>query len=256
MATEHSGGGNPARTLALLWGGEPARSRGRKPGLDVGLIARAAIEIADADGLDGLSMRRVAEQLGVGTMSLYTYVPGKAELIEIMLDAVHGEVTAGPPPEGGWRERLENVARANWDLARRHPWIARVATATRPPLGPRSIAKYERELAAVAGSGLDDIEMDAVVTLVNQYVQSAARGVADAADIERGSGLDDQAWWAATAPLLSRVFDPARYPLAARVGAAAGEHHNAAYDPQFAFDFGLQRILDGVEALVRHRAAS
>jgi len=253
VATEHSGGGNPARTLALLWGGEPARRPGRKPGLDVGLIARAAIEIADADGLDGLSMRRVAERLGVGTMSLYTYLPGKAELIEIMLDAVHGELTAPTPPEGGWRERLEQVARSNWDLARRHPWTVRVATATRPPMGPGSIAKYERELAAVAGSGLDDVEMDAVVTLVNQYVQSAARGAADAADIERSSGLDDQAWWAATAPWLSRVFDPSRYPLAARVGAAAGVYHNAAYDPRYAFEFGLERILDGIEALVRRR---
>lgn len=256
MATAHSGGGDPARTLALLWGRDPARSRGRKPGLSVRRIAQAAIEVADTHGLDALSMRRVAERLGVGTMSLYTYVPGKAELIDVMLDAVHGEIDAVAAPSGDWREKLRHVACTNWDLARRHPWILHVATAARPPLGPRSIAKYERELAAVAGSGLDDVEMDAVITLINQYVHSAARGAADAADIERSSGLDDQAWWAATAPWLDKVFDPARYPLAARVGSAAGEHHNAAYDSQYAFEFGLQRILDGIEVLIQRRAAT
>jgi AcrR family transcriptional regulator len=219
-------------------------------------IAEAAIEVADTQGLDALSMRRVAEQLGVGTMSLYTYVPGKAELIDVMLDAVHGEADGATAPEGGWREKLEHVARANWDLARRHPWILQVATAARPPLGPGSIAKYERELAAVADSGLDDVEMDAVITLINQYVHSAARGAADAADIERSSGMDDQAWWAAAAPWLEKVFDPGRYPVASRVGSAAGEFHNAAYDPQYAFEFGLQRILDGIEALVQRRGSS
>jgi AcrR family transcriptional regulator len=122
VATAHSGGGDPARTLALLWGRDPARSRGRKPGLTVRGIARAAIEVADAHGLDALSMRRVAERLGVGTMSLYTYVPGKAELIDVMLDAVHGEISAVPAPGGDWREKLEHVAQANWDLAQRHPW--------------------------------------------------------------------------------------------------------------------------------------
>jgi AcrR family transcriptional regulator len=212
--------------------------------------------VADAHGLDALSMRRVAERLGVGTMSIYTYVPGKAELIDVMLDAVHGEADGEAVAAGGWREKLEQVARANWDLARRHPWILHVATAARPPLGPGSIAKYERELAAVADSGLDDVEMDAVITLMNQYAHGAARGAADAADIERSSGMDDQAWWAAAAPWLEKVFDPGRYPLASRVGTAAGEHHNAAYDPQYAFEFGLRRILDGIEALVQRRGTS
>jgi AcrR family transcriptional regulator len=256
VSTAHSGGGDPARTLALLWGRDTTRSRGPKPRLSVHRIALAAIEVADADGLDALSMRRVAERLGVGTMSLYTYVPGKAELIDVMLDAVHAEPGPAAAPGGGWREKLEQVARANWDLARRHPWIPYVSTASRPPMGPGSISKYERELAAVADSGLDDVEMDAVITLINQYVHSAARGAADAADIERSSGLDDQAWWAATAPWLDKVFDPGRYPLAARVGSAAGEHHNAAYDPHHAFEFGLQRILDGIEVLIQRRAAT
>lgn len=98
MATIQTGGGDPARSMALLWGTEaPPRTRGRKPGLTVGGIATAAIELADTEGLEALSMRRVAQRLGVGTMSLYTYVPGKAELVDVMLDAIHLEPRSEAP---------------------------------------------------------------------------------------------------------------------------------------------------------------
>lgn len=263
MTTVHSGGGDPARTMALLWGGERAHrgtgrstghGRGPKPGLSVRQIAEAAIELADAEGLDALSMRRVAERLGVGTMSLYTYVPGKAELVDVMLDTVYLDTTAStePAPESAtWREKLEQVARENWARARRHPWTLLVATNSRPPLGPGLVAKYERELRAVEGVGLPDVDMDSVVTLINDYVHGAARGAVDSADVQRNTGMDDEAWWAAMAPWLNRVFDPGQYPIAARVGTAAGEYHQTAYDPEHAFAFGLNRLLDGIETLIR-----
>ncbi|HEX6522937.1 MAG TPA: TetR/AcrR family transcriptional regulator [Streptosporangiaceae bacterium] len=248
----HSGGGDPARSMALLWGAErPARARGRQPALTIRQITTAAIELADVEGLDALSMRRVAERLGVGTMSLYTYVPGKAELIDLMLDAIYTETSPGPPPAASWRERLEHVAHENWDRARRHPWMLQIAASSRPPLGPGLVAKYERELETVDGLGLSDIEMDAVIALINDYVQGAARGAVDAVSIRQATGIDDETWWAAAAPWLNRVFDPRRYPVAARVGAAAGEYHRAAYDPGHAFEFGLQRVLDGVGALIQ-----
>jgi hypothetical protein len=144
VPTVRSGGGDPSRILALLWGfDQPARARGPKPGLTVQGIARAAIDLADSEGLDALSMRRVAGCLGVGTMSLYTYVPGKAELVDVMLDAIHRE-TPIEVPRGSWRQQLEATARDQWALARRHPWMLHIAT-TRPPLGPGIIAKYERD---------------------------------------------------------------------------------------------------------------
>ncbi len=252
MATVQSGSGDPSRSMALLWGSEaPTRTRGPKPGLTVRGIVRAAIELADAEGLDALSMRRVAERLGVGTMSLYTYVPGKAELIDVMLDTIHLETTPEAPP-GTWREQLEAVARDQWALARRHPWMLHIAT-TRPPMGPGIIAKYERELRAVEGLGLDDLEMDSIVTLINGYVAGAARSAIDAFDVQRSSGMNDAAWWAATGPWLAKVFDPQHYPVAARVGTTAGQHHQAVSDPDHAFEFGLQRVLDGIEVLVHQR---
>jgi AcrR family transcriptional regulator len=255
VTTEFTGGGDPARSMALLWRTHEQVSRKGRPEVSVDRIVRVAIDIADADGLAALSMRRVAERLGVGTMSLYTYLPGKAELVDLMLDTVYGETPWPDDVAGGWRDRLERVARENWALYRRHPWLLHVAATSRPPLGPNVIAKYDHELRAVDGIGLSDVEMDAVVTLVGGFVHGAARGAAEAGQVVRRTGVTDEQWWYATAPYLEQVLDARRFPLAARVGAAAGAVHGSAYDPQHAFEFGLQRMLDGVEALVRSRTA-
>lgn len=259
MATEYSGGGDPARTMALLWGTAKKPTRGPKQGLSVEGIVRVAIEAADAEGLEALSMRRVAKRLGVSTMSLYTYVPAKAELVDVMLDAVMGEATrpadAADAAGGGWRRRLEAVARENRALYLRHPWVLQIAATSRPPLGPNVMDKYEHELRAVDGIGLSDVDMDSVLTLVLGYVEGAARREVEAARAEERTGKTDEEWWRANAPLLEKVFDAGRYPTAARVGAAAGAAYEAAYDPERAFEFGLQRVLDGIGTFVRQRTA-
>ena len=250
---EHSvfpGSGDPARSLALLWRTSERASRKGKPDLSVDLIVRAAIELADSSGLQALAMRRVAERLGVGTMSLYTYVPGKPELLDVMLDAVYGEITEAT--QDTWRARLEHIARENLALYQRHPWLTQVAT-SRPVLGPNTIAKYDAELRAIDGIGLDDIEMDSVLTMIMGYVHGAARGAADARAAEQSSGMTDQQWWYAHVPFLERIMDGRRYPTAARVGSAAGEAHQSAYDPEHAFEFGLRCVLDGIEMLVNGR---
>ncbi|MEV0428145.1 TetR/AcrR family transcriptional regulator [Micromonospora sp. NPDC050495] len=253
MTTEYSGTGDPARSLALLWRtrDKPSRKGGD---LSVGRIVHTAIELADAEGLTALSMRRVAERLGAGTMSLYTHVPGKSELLDLMLDTVYGETARPDDVPGGWRGRLERVARENRALYLRHPWLLQVAT-TRPPLGPNLIAKYEYELRAVDGIGLTDLEMDAVVTLVDNYVHGAVRAAVEMAQAAQRTGLTDQQWWHAHAPYLERALDARRFPLAARVGTAAGEEYQAAADPQRAFEFGLARLLDGVQTLIGQRHA-
>lgn len=250
---EYSGKGDPARSLALLWRTSERTSRKGRPELSVERIVRAAIDVADAEGLQALSMRRVAERLGVGTMSLYTYVPGKPELFDVMLDTVYGETARPEDAPGGWRGRLEQIARENWALYLRHPWLLQIA-ATRPVLGPNATAKYDYELRAVDGIGLTDLEMDSVITLITGFVHGAARGAVDAAQAESQTGMTDEQWWAAHAPFLSLIADPGRFPTAARVGQAAGEALNAAYSPEHAFEFGLQRVLDGIEALVSQRA--
>jgi AcrR family transcriptional regulator len=254
MAPEYSGGGDPRRTIALLWGIEKKPTRGPKPALSVERIAMAAIEVADAEGMGALSMRRVAERLGISTMSLYTYVPGKAELVDVMLDTAFGELAGSEYADRGWRAGLERIAHENWSLYHRHPWMLQVAATSRPPLGPNVIAKYDRELLAVDGIGLTEVEMDSVLALVLEHAQGAARRSVEVAEAEKHTGKSDHEWWRASEPLLEEIFDPDRYPTASRVGPAAAEAYGSAYDPEYSFEFGLQRLLDGIETLVRSRS--
>jgi AcrR family transcriptional regulator len=252
--TRHYGGrGDPVRSMELLWGTGPApKSRGPKQALTVERIVQAGIEIADAEGLAAVSMRRVADRLGVGAMSLYTYVPSKTELVDVMFDRALG---AGPPVEsaGGWREQLTAIARSTWDTYQRHPWLLQVMALSRPPLGPNSIALYERDLRAVDGIGLTELEMDSVVSMVGVYVQGTARAAIEAARSVSDTGVTDAEWWSTYAPLLEKVFDAESYPVAARVGDIAGQTYQSAYDAKHGFEFGLARILDGVAALINTR---
>jgi AcrR family transcriptional regulator len=252
MARERSGRGDPARVLALLWRAEdPGPRRGPRPALSVERIVASAIAIADHEGLEAVTMRRLARAVGVGAMALYTYLPGKAELLDLMLDRVYAEMPAAPWPED-WRERVAALARDNRALFDTHPWAAAVSTG-RPPLGPGLIAKYDRELRAFDGLGLDDVEMDAALTFVLDFVRASALAAQDARANRDDTGLTDEQWWAANAPLLERALDPGAYPTAARVGSAAGAAHGGAHSPDHAWEFGLGRVLDGLEALVDRR---
>jgi AcrR family transcriptional regulator len=250
MSTEYTGSGDPARSMALLWRG-PEQPAARS-GLTVDRIVHAAIALADGDGLDALSMRKVAERLGVGVMSLYTYVPSKAELIDVMLDTVLGQMGQPAEVDGDWRARLERIARDNLTVYQHHPWMLQVAV-QRPPMGPHLIAKYDYELRALTEIGLTEVEMDSVLTLLLGYVAGAARGTVEAAQVERRTGMTDEQWWAAQAPLLEQVLDPERYPIASAVGSAAGEANQGAYDPNHAFEFGLQRVLDGIDVFIQRK---
>lgn len=194
-------------------------------------------------------MRRVAAQLGVATMTLYTYVPGKAELVDLMLDTAYQHLplteTTGQP----WRQRLEVVAAENRALFLAHPWMATVSTA-RPPLGPGLMAKYDHELHTLDGIGLSDIEMDDALTHLLSFVQANAHAALDARAAQRESAMSDETWWASNAPLLARILNEDAYPLATRVGTAAGNAHGTAYDPDHAYQFGLNRLLRGLAELI------
>jgi AcrR family transcriptional regulator len=258
VTTDYSGGGDPARSLPLLWRDRKVPTRGPRPGLDVERIAAAAIELADAEGLAALSMRKVAERLGVGTMSLYTYVPGKAELLDVMLDTVLAEA-ARPDGAGGWRAGLELRAREDWALFHRHPWILQISP-SRSMLGPNETDLFEASLRAVAGVGLSGAEMVLVVNLVAEYTRGAAAGAVGAALAEQRTGISDEQWWAAREPLFDRYFDPERYPTVTSVAAdgafeqPAGEGGYTVAWARASFEFGLSRVLDGIEAFIRERS--
>ncbi|MFE4371496.1 TetR/AcrR family transcriptional regulator [Streptomyces sp. NPDC056835] len=250
-STESTGSGNVARSLELLWGSGERPSRGPKPGLTLDRIVTTAVALADAEGLDAVSMRRLSTELGTGTMSLYRYVPGKGELIDLMLNQVRGE-TAAPPEspgsESGWRAATEAVARAALALHQRHPWLLSVNQA-RPVLGPNSVSGLEKTLSAIKGMGLSDPELISVIIMVEGYVTGVARTHVHAVEAEKRSGISDQEFWQAQEPVLSNAMTSGVYPVMASLSVEA-------FSPEFDhFEFGLQRILDGLEVLVERRAA-
>ncbi|MBF6077882.1 TetR/AcrR family transcriptional regulator C-terminal domain-containing protein [Nocardia beijingensis] len=244
---ERSGAGDPVRTLELLWRvpAAPGAGRGPKQRSSVEAVVAAAIEIADAEGLAAVTMRAVANRLGLTPMATYTYVPGKSELIDLMLDAVYARMERADLTGLPWRERVTLIAAENRAMLARHPWVAYLPT-TRPPLGPGLAAKYDHELEAFADLGLDDVAMDAALTFVLGFVTSVARIAIDSARAAADSAMSDEQWWERAAPVLEQVFDARRYPLAARVGTAAGQAHDAAYSADHAYEFGLTLVLDGL----------
>ncbi|MCF2529156.1 TetR/AcrR family transcriptional regulator [Yinghuangia soli] len=254
MAAEKPGRSDPARTLALLWRAKEPPARGPKPGLSVDRIVAAAIGLADDSGVGSLSMRRVAERLGVGTMSLYTYVPGKDELLNLMLDAVLAEVEERRPVGfiGTWREALEQHARADRAVALRHPWVVSLSTPGLMLMGPAETARSEFAMKAVSEIGLTQREMVDVVNLVDGYVRGVAQITADIGTANRESDVDYEDWWEKATPMLERFIQQSRYPTLYAVW------NSGAFEtpPEEGFEFGLQRLLDGVEQLVEARAAA
>lgn len=238
------------RSIYLLWGHHPSPGRS---GLTVPAIVRAGIEIADADGLDAASMRKVAERLGVSTMSLYNYVPGKEDLTALMLDAVYHELydndVQAAENAGDWRDGMRFVARRNWDLCVRHPWLLDLRM-SRPVLGPNTSRKYETELRPLDDIGLSDVEMDAALTLVLNIVESTARAYRGTLQTQKDSGMTDIEWWKVVAPVLEHVMDDDDLILSARVGSSVGTQFDAAQNPEHALGFGLETILDGIQARI------
>ncbi|MEU9123252.1 TetR/AcrR family transcriptional regulator [Streptomyces sp. NPDC048506] len=245
--TEENTAADPGRTVELLWGAKESHGRA---GLNLAGIVAAAIEVADAEGLPALSMRRVAERLGFTTMSLYRHVPGKAELIELMRDTVVGELDMvapdHPEPENGdWRSGMEAWARARWALHLRHPWLAHTAGSRRLP-GPNIMADYDRALRIAERTGLRASEAIAMVSLVGGFVTTAAQQAHEALREERESGISNAQWWRSREELVAHMSP---YPALGRLWQAGGFD-----EPEDPFDFGLARTLDGVELLIRRRS--
>ncbi|MEV8340826.1 TetR/AcrR family transcriptional regulator [Streptomyces niveus] len=254
--TESSGSGDVSRSMELLWGTGERATRGPKPGLTLDRIVTAAIELADAEGLAAVSMRRLSTELGAGTMSLYRHVPGRAELVDLMLDRVQGEGAHAPEPDTaepdtvqsthGWRKTVERAARDELALYQAHPWLLSV-NQTRPVLGPGAVGGMESMLAGIKDTGLSDPELISVIIMVSGYVSGVARTQVHAVEAQQVTGISDDEFWRAQEPMLSTVMTSGRYPLMAALSPEA-------FGPDFDhFEFGLQRLLDGLEVLVEQR---
>ncbi|MGC9665533.1 TetR/AcrR family transcriptional regulator C-terminal domain-containing protein [Planosporangium sp. 12N6] len=220
-------------------GGPAAPPRGYDLSRD--RIVRAAVAVADADGLAALSMRRVATDLGVATMSLYRHVPGKDELLLLMTDAVFAEEPLQARPPSDWRERLETAARLMWTVFRRHPWAAEVLSMTRPQLLPHLMTYAEWSLSALRGQGLGVDDMMNVHLTLFGHVRGVALGLQSEAQAEQDTGMTADEWIETQGPGLRELLASGRFPA---LGYLVRQQFD--YDIDAVFEYGLQRLLDGV----------
>ena len=224
----------------LLWGKEPVRSRGPKPAITLAAIAEVAIRIADAEGLDAVSMQRIAGELPVTKMALYRHVPGKAELVAVMSDLAMG----APPdhPELPWREALNTWAIDLYDGFTQHPWLLQ-STIGRRLLGPNELAWMERGIAALTDSGLTGGEQFDSILVITSHVRNIAQQSATFPG--HSVGLTEEEITRSLAEILTTEAD--RFPsLTAAIQTAGGSENQG-------LQFGLDRILDGLELLIRAR---
>lgn len=250
ITPDSTGGGDPQRVVRLLWRDslEAGPRRGPVAAFTVDQVVDQAIAIADASGLSSLTMRSLAAALEIAPMSLYRYVPSRAELVDLMFDRVCARMAHRERYEGDLRERLAAIAGENKAMYESHPWAATVVTG-RPSVGPGQTGKYDRELRGFRDSGLGDVEIDAALGLLLGFVRSSHRDAVEADAVRAESGLSDEQWWRANGPLLAGLVDPERYPAATRIGAAAGERHGGAVSAGHAYRFGLDRVIEGIVAL-------
>lgn len=236
---------DPDPLTALLWNGLPQPKRGPRPTLTLPMIADAGIELADAGGLPAVTMEAVAQRLGLTKMALYRYVPGKAELVAIMVD-----VGLGPPPgpsprprarANDWRSALRAWSRALFAKMVQHPWSLEATLGVRA-MGPNELAWLESALAALEETALRGADkLDTVVTLLGHIRHLVQQVPAGPSAHEERALLD----------AMRSVVDgrEQQFPaLMAVLNERAPRTREGA-----ALDFGLERILDGVEVLISRR---
>jgi AcrR family transcriptional regulator len=240
----------PASSSARTAGPAPAlRRRGSIRDSDTDLsrerIVRVAIDIADAEGMAQVSMRRIATELGVATMSLYRYVAGKDELVLQMIDTAIGEESFPATAPEGWRAVLEQTARMEWTVFRRHPWLAPAMSLTRPQLAPNALAITDRVLNALEGTGLGMEDRLYVHITLFSFVRGVATAFEPEAEARRETGMTNDEW-----------MDSQEEPLQELVSSGSPLLRTALqndfdFDLDKLFEFGLTRMLDGLQAYLR-----
>jgi AcrR family transcriptional regulator len=229
------------RTPSIWERAEPAARPAPVP-LSRHAIVRAAMTLADAQGLAAVSLRNVGAALGAGPMRLYRYISTKNELLELMVDAVYAETLTGKIRSGDWLRALRAIGLTTRRAAQRHPWFVDLLGG-RPHHGPNALAYAELMLTTLSGApGLEDIDsvMMAAKT-VNAYLVGAIRSELAELRAERDSGMDKAAWQTASGPYMQRMLATGKFPTLARVV------RDATHRPLDAvFAEGFDRVLDGI----------
>ena len=229
-----------------MWPERPAR--GPKPIYSRAQITEAAVRIADAEGLEAATMRRIAAEIGAGAMSLYRYVPNRDNLVELMADQVMGEIDVTDMPSGDWRADLTRYAGEQRTMWMRHPWIATVQRSL-PSFGPNQLLLIER-LMGVLDAFVPIDENLGLVALLNSYVEGTVREEISTAQEFRRSGLSESEWMQRSYPYVDRLVKSGEYPIFTKIVMEA-RHPHLSHDDQFRN--GLQRVLDCIAAALPQR---
>lgn len=260
--TDHPDDDPLPRVLAIAWGQAAPPTRGPRASLSVDAIVAAAIDLADEEGLAGLSMSKLAQRLGYSTMSLYRHVPSKEDLLALVQDAAFGDPPADPA-SAGWREELASWTRDVTAAHLAHPWVLDIPISG-PPAMPHQIAWLDRVLTVLAATPLTSQERLSVSVLLSGYSRNQAELARDLARGRDRTGITDEEVFPEYERVLRRLVSPERFPAVHAIlteEAADGEevHDRPPVDPgghdhETDFEFGLQRILDGIATYVAERA--
>lgn len=230
--------------VSLTASPRPSSAGAPRQVLNRGHVLSTAIAIADTEGLAAVSMRRLAAELGVGPMSLYRHVANKDELVTQMVDEVFGEPELPVRGPEGWRAKLELISRRQWELVRRHLWLPRAVSFTRPLLVPNMMAHTEWTLRALDGLGLPMSTRIREALTLHALVVTAALSMADEVEAEQETGVTLTRWWLAQRKRADELLGSGQFPLLAAVS------EQTVSDLDGLFEYSLARHLDGFAALV------
>ncbi|MFH9347616.1 TetR/AcrR family transcriptional regulator [Kitasatospora sp. NPDC017646] len=226
-----------------IWMRPERPARGPKPAYSRDRITEAAVRIADAEGLEAATMRRIAAEIGAGAMSLYRYVPSRDDLVQLMADRLMGEIDVDGLPSGDWRADLTRYAHGLRDMWLRHPWIATAHRAL-PGFGPHQLRLIEAVMGVLDAHVPIDENLG-LMALLNAYVEGSARDEVNWAEEVRRSGVSETEWLARSYPYVQQLLESGQYPIFGRIAMEARQPR-LSRDEQFRS--GLERVLDCIAA--------
>ena len=246
--------GDQQRGFESIWLRPERPPRRSHSALSRSQIVRAAIEVADAEGLETVTMRRIATELGIGAMSLYWHVPSKENLLELMRDELMGEVEMPDPPSDDWRANLRQIAHQSRATMKRHPWMTTIF-ASMPSFGPNMMRHADLSLAAIDGLGLDTRTMFGIISLVDDYMLGFTLGELNQEEARRRLNLSEEEmreqWQASIEPFAQEALATGKYPHLARVQVDPLEF----LDMDRIFAWGLECVLDGIAVRIAEQKA-
>ncbi|MDB4878495.1 MAG: hypothetical protein JWM41_4941 [Gemmatimonadetes bacterium] len=239
------------RRSQLLWDDRSQPTRGPKPGLSPHDVVQAAMQIADEDGLAAVTMHAVAARLGFTTMAIYRYFPNKETLFDAIVDAGIGRPPHPAEPRGSWRTEVARWAHAERAMLCARPWLAELPFVATPH-GPNWLSWLEAVALPLSRTGLAAADLGQMISIIDGYTRGASDTSISLARA-RARGISEREWAAAVGADLGRAIGDPRFPAFAAVLTSPSDGRPRTMEESF--DFGLQRVLDGIELYVKSEKA-